>query len=1505
MKGTHEKYWNKRQFFRHHISISCCPVVYFRFFLGLLSIMLICGSLDSRAGITVETATCVAPAEKALFFSFAEDEKIFQISTSAQTKLRIVGRSENCSSDYSSYTVLFEIMGGNPSSYKVTDKATGQETGCLLGGFFESDLIRSGTSYSYLVSDGNAANTLMVEGFHDCGQSKMSQANNTHGKVLPAENTKPKISAEKEKSSSPAGIQKNQKQKPGSASTASYPIFKVKNLSESCTQDKAHYSVLFEISGGHSTSYSVIDNSTGLATGSLLGGFFESDLILSHTAYSFSVYDADGQDALVVNGFRGCKPTTPSQPDSKPARQQPVEKTITRNAASDKKPSSATGIQKATGPISRESYPVLEVINRSESCTQDKANYTVLFEILGGDPDYYTVIDNRTGKETGSLFVGLFESNLIRSATEYSFSVFDSQGSDTVVVKGFHNCGRPVLPVATKATSKKPLVADKDSDMSPPIVDKGAAKTTSLDTKDPGKAPVVGDKGTGKADLPVDKTTDKVAPVTDKEFVEVHQDTMVSDEDEKLTDTSAITNVELQEIKVEAKRNEGPVVEKKQEEIDAEVGMKTRPKVDLGPDKDSIESESCLLEAGYFDSYSWSNGATTASIKVTETGVYSVTVTNIYGLTGTDEIAVTFKPVPVAEVKPEITPKKKTKKATNAAKYDMGEPDYEEISLFLDVPGLGGGDIDVLIKGNEVYLPVIDLFDFLKIRNVYSKDMDTISGFFINQDATYSIDRMNQQIMYEKDIYKLKPDDIIRTEWNLYLRGSYFGEIFGLECSFNFRNMSVLVLTQLELPVIREMRLAEMRENIKHLKGEVKADTVIKRNSPFFSLGTADWAANVTEQINGPTVSRLNLSLGSILAGGEANVTLNYGSESPFTEKQQYYLWRRVNNDNRFLRQVRAGKITTQSTASIFNPVVGVQFTNTPTTFRKSFGSYTLSDKTGPGWIVELYVNNVMVDYVQADASGFFTFEVPLVYGNSMVKLKFYGPWGEEQTREQNIIIPFSFIPVKTLEYTVSAGMVEDSIHSQFSKASINYGLSRKMTLGGGVEYLSSLPDEPIMPFLNGSVRLTSNLLLWGEYTHGVRSKGTLSYRLKSNVQFTFDYTNYDKDQKAINYNYREERKISVSAPIRFRNFTAYNRISVNQLVLPTTQYTTSEWLLSGSLFGINLNITTYALFVENKSPYVYSYFSTAMRLPFKFTLLSQAQYGYAKKEIISAKLGLEKKIFKDGFLTLSYEQNFKSNLQMGELGFRYDFDFAQTGYTARQSKETVTLVQNARGSLIYDRKTKYLSANKHTSVGKGGITIIAFLDKNGNGELDTGEPKAYGLNLRSSGGRIEMSKEDTIIRIMGLEPFTDVFIELDQNSLDNIAWRLKNRTMMVTSDPNRIKLIEVPIVVVGEAAGTVMIERGGQLCGIGRVIVNFYDKDQNYIGKTLSEEDGYFSYFGLAPGSYSARIDDKQIGKLNMFAEPETVEFKVSSNINGDYVDGLDFTLNKKPDEGHIEFDE
>jgi hypothetical protein len=811
------------------------------------------------------------------------------------------------------------------------------------------------------------------------------------------------------------------------------------------------------------------------------------------------------------------------------------------------------------------------------------------------------------------------------------------------------------------------------------------------------------------------------------------------------------------------------------------------------------------------------------------------------------------------------------------------------------VQRVGGIEIPAVYRNQQIYLPVQDIFDFLKLRCIPASSFDSVSGYFIDKEASFVVSKPRNQIVFSKRVFALNPEDLVRTETNLYLKSNYFGDVFGLDCAFNFRNLTVTLTTQVELPVIRDMRLEFMRSNISKMKGEVKADTVFPANRSLLRFGMADWGILSNQELGGANQTRLNLALGAAIAGGEASVALQHYVNEPFSEKQQHYLWRFVNNDHRALRQVMLGKIPGQSVSTIYDPVVGLQFTNAPTTYRRSFGKYTLSDYTEPDWAVELYVNNVLVDYVKADASGFFTFEVPLMYGNTSVMLRFYGPFGEERSKQQMISMPYNFLPAKEFQYTVSAGMVEDSTHSLFSRGSANYGVAKFMTVGGGMEYLSSVTSGSLLPFATTSLRLGSNLLFSGEYAHGVRGKGILNYRTAKNFQVELNYTRYDPDQTAVDFNFLEERKAMISFPIRSKHFSAFSRFSLAQNILATTQYSTAEWLLSGVLFGVSTNFTTYALVADLANPYVYSNLSLAFRLPGKLLFRPQAQFVYTGMDWMLVKAELEKQFLRNGFLNLSYEKNFRTQVQSIQFGFRYDFSFAQTGFSFRKSNDMNTFFESARGSLLFDRKTKYVGASNRTSVGRGGIVIVPFLDMDANGRRDPGESKVLGLKIKINGGRVEQSKRDSVVRVFDLEPYVSHFIELDRYSFENIAWQIRLKNMSVVVDPNQFKLVEIPISVLGEVSGMVNLRSTQGDKGLGRIVVNFYRSDGAFVTTTMTEPDGYFSFLGLLPDRYIARIDTAQMRKLHMTAIPAEIPFTITKSSDGDVVGGLEFFV--KPD--------
>ena len=68
------------------------------------------------------------------------------------------------------------------------------------------------------------------------------------------------------------------------------------------------------------------------------------------------------------------------------------------------------------------------------------------------------------------------------------------------------------------------------------------------------------------------------------------------------------------------------------------------PTVDLGADVTVCDYEAPVtLNAGSHTSYEWNGGATTATLNVSISGTYSVTVSNVSGCTSTDEVIVTFQ----------------------------------------------------------------------------------------------------------------------------------------------------------------------------------------------------------------------------------------------------------------------------------------------------------------------------------------------------------------------------------------------------------------------------------------------------------------------------------------------------------------------------------------------------------------------------------------------------------------------------------------------------------------------------------------------------------------------------------------------------------------------------------------------------------------------------------------------------------------------------------------------
>lgn len=818
---------------------------------------------------------------------------------------------------------------------------------------------------------------------------------------------------------------------------------------------------------------------------------------------------------------------------------------------------------------------------------------------------------------------------------------------------------------------------------------------------------------------------------------------------------------------------------------------------------------------------------------------------------------------------------------------------YDELRVSVYLENHMSFETDVLIgDDNKLLYNVEDLFANLQVHSVKSANGAVVSGFLDKESNAYEIDFAKGIIKVGTAIFRIK--DSVAEEFGVrYMEATLIEQAFGIKINFDQRSLSANLTANFELPFLKQMRIENTRKSILRLQGDQQmvVDTVIGRKYHLLKGGTLDWGVNSNQIVNGFSNNNLLLGVGGELLFGETNVSINVNDGYPFDNRQLQYSWRWIDNDKRLIKQANVGKIINQNIAFLSAPVIGAGITNSPNSVRKARGTYTITDYTDPDWSVELYINNVLVDYTTADASGLYLFKVPIVYGYTTLKLKFYGTQGEERSEERIINTPYTFLPAGIFEYNLTGGFLQDGIESRYGKGEFNYGVNRFLTVGAGTEYLSSIADNPYIPFIKTTFQPFSKMILTMQLAQNVGFKGVLNYYFTKSAFLELDYSKYEKDQKATIFNAQEERRVRISVPFKKDHFSGFAKLNFNQLIYEAFEYKQVDMAASAFYGKWNMSTSTIMNWIDNRSPFLTSILALAYRIHNGGVVRQTVEYNKNLGGISRYRSEFEKR-FANTYLSVSYEKNVIAQTDNVFMSFKYDLPYARTGMSAFYSNKTVGFSQNAQGSVAFGGDNNHAHTSNISSLGKGGILFYPFLDLNQNGKRDKGEKMILLSAVRVAGSTANISKKDSIVRVSDLNAFVDYNIQFVNTDLDNISWRFKHNNYQVQIDPNQYKKVDVPVECVGEVIGMVYFCKKDEKKGLGRLIIHIYDEKGNKVAETLSESDGYYSYLGLKPGKYLVRPDDEQLQKLKFQSAPVKYEIGFKITEEGEIVDGLDFNI-------------
>jgi hypothetical protein len=820
----------------------------------------------------------------------------------------------------------------------------------------------------------------------------------------------------------------------------------------------------------------------------------------------------------------------------------------------------------------------------------------------------------------------------------------------------------------------------------------------------------------------------------------------------------------------------------------------------------------------------------------------------------------------------------------------------EEIAVSLEVPKVTSKDVIVRYDGKDLYLPFLEVMGMIGSNASVNQEGTIFSGSYLSKDVPITIIPSTFKASVGGKEFTILPSECIVVGRELYLKLPLYETWFGLKMKFEFSLLRVLLPLDEKFPAYQKLKRNQAREKLTRSIEALRTTKVVPQTREIFAGGVADWLLS-TNPVGGGG-HYLDLNTGAVLFGGDLSLSGTGNTVSGFNAKDLSYKWHYAFDSNKYVSQGEAGYVYPGGAVS--KGVRGVLVTNKPLVQRTYFQTINLSGQLQPGWEVELYVDNKLVDFVTADQKGSYSFNVDVNYGTSLVTLKKFGPTGEVETEERQMQVPYNLIPRHSVEYTVSAGEgISELDKGTRFQANSYYGLSSHITVGASADVPTASSKTQVPQYaLEGTYQIMEALTAYSTLSPGNVYQGGVNYSSLTSLSANGTFSLFDTTSYRNSFKQQYNATLSLAAPFKIASHYFGARYNLTYDKYPAFNAIGMNYGLTCSLSRIYMS---YIGKFKNSTYATYNVKSIASQLLISADLAGllrpqfRIDYDHSANEITRYGIYLNRRLFKSGQLTLSYERNpvVKSNSIMLTLNFFNQF----ANFTSRvlSSEGRTSVNQTQRGSIRYDRIGSSLRFDRRNGVGYGSAVIRPFLDANNDGKVDNGESYMTGLKARISGIGGRARGRDQLYYYDGLRPYDDYIVQIDPTSLDDPTLKPSYENLKVKVNPNVVTSIDVPVVVAADISGLVEFETLTGKVGVGGIRLKVLNISKDVATEITTFNGGDFYYLGLVPGHYRAFLDPAQLAQYGYTCKPESIEFDVKASDKSSSIDQLNFTLSVK----------
>ncbi|MEX2576461.1 MAG: hypothetical protein WD382_07430 [Halofilum sp. (in: g-proteobacteria)] len=793
--------------------------------------------------------------------------------------------------------------------------------------------------------------------------------------------------------------------------------------------------------------------------------------------------------------------------------------------------------------------------------------------------------------------------------------------------------------------------------------------------------------------------------------------------------------------------------------------------------------------------------------------------------------------------------------------------------------------IVAMARETEVLLPVRALALALEFPVDLDVDRARADGWFLEPERGYLIDAREQRVRSEGVSHDFQPNEFLTSELDsrqeIYVTPDVLEAAWPIRISVSRADLAVDIEALEPLPIQQRRRREERRDRLRNRENRDDPDLPSSRNAYSWLTSPIVGIDVQARSGGGSHAVRENLTWSQEIAGVtvDAGVAASGPTFSDSRVDEARMTLQRFAGDDKWpvgLQRIAAGDVSGESferIGSVGNGR-GVTLSSFPLVRSTAYDLFELAGDAPPGWEAELYHNGHLMDYVQVSERGTYQFDgIELAYGVNRLRVMLHGPQG--QTRERTEIVDVGQTDARPGETHVRFDRIEagqdfldvgdDDGTAMADGAGTSmravHGIWRGLSLEAGLMDLPATDRRPESRYsligASGALGPTATRVrVLGQHDGGYgvdvdtrMRAGALTLRLGF-AEFA------EFESPRVGY--------GSTALVKDTDLTASLPLSLGPArVRLGARYAYSEYVSGSERHRLNLsqrwNTGSVAWYhdvdVHRDSDGDERWSGTLDASDRWFfgarqNLFWSAGLGYAQDDgVTSARFQARYRWSGATTLGLRVRQSRLSDRTSAGLDLTHNWSNARLSLSV-EGGEGVAPWAGLRYSVGFGPGGGggYTLADAQAPR-RGALAVHAFIDTDGDGKYDPGEPPVPDARLQTPLNHRASTDDSGRLVLHDLEAHRSFPVRLDPDSLENPFWLPASEGRSVRVRPGSVPLIELPVQETASISGTVALD--GTSAEAPGVPLELQNQSGEIVAETRSIFGGFFSFEQVPHGQY------------------------------------------------------